>query len=324
MRQWLACALREWVAKKAGACRLLVWVAAVMLLLVFPRGSHGQDKPAVLCDRVWQSIGPLAEMMHGVPNTVGLPDGGEIRGLQMKSLYLHDGTQFEPSTIFESSCYLDRVLPNKARAALVDAAQSVLSRSRGQDNRTILEGLFRETDVRFDSMFDGQGSFLALLDYLAFELKVAGFRSSSPLPLERDAFSHGVYFEGHIMRLLWLSYLRHRGVMGVEPLIGYVVGLNRSLAPPAVLSSKACRAGIDYQWPTVSDPIKTFLDVQHEGEYVHWGVCPSAGTLWVYSYKKGWRKVPDEEAGELCERAESSPMGDRAAKLSEFCKARHR
>lgn len=259
------------------------------------------------CTALWSNIGSLREINHSLPKTAVLPDDGVVTGFIIKSLHFRDGTRFVPRNLEESNCYLDRVLQKKVRDALTQGAASALRDHSGDDPEELLDLMSQKTDELLDRMFIRGGmhpgtGMSALLSYLESDYELKGYERSNVGPLEKQAFSLGIYWKIHETSWLWVSYVQHLGVKGFdsEYLTKYLRALDISSAPPATLSAVGCDGGIEYRWPSVSTPIRTFADLGDDFD-VHWGICKTSGELWVYYHFRGWQKVPDPEKSAFCE-----------------------
>jgi hypothetical protein len=263
----------------------------------------------------------LREEARGIPWVFGVPDSGVVEGVTTKSLYRADGSVFLPSSVQESDCYLDRILPPEMRAVLTQSARRAIARNRRADTRALLEALTDATDDGLGKLFHAaDGGFLVFLLYISDEYSLQGVvnpeRAGGPINpsrLERDVYSRGVYKDWTIPTYLWLSYLSHLGVKEVRPLVEYLRSLDASVAPPRSLKPVGCPAGIQYQWPTLATgdnagPYRSF-------ESTHWGVCSSTGKPWIYGYKRRWREARDDEVSKVC-----GAYADVDPSFSEICR----
>jgi hypothetical protein len=165
--------------------------------LLAPIASLAMEKPDPAYLELWKRTGPLKEVTHGVPLVIGLLEA--VEGLHVKSLFRADGSRFVPSAIQESNCYLDRILPSELRTALIECARSAVSENQRADPSALFEAIDDATDRRLAELYhndrDGLGTFLG---FLVRDYDIQGIRRSTPSPLERAAYSRGVYTDRNI------------------------------------------------------------------------------------------------------------------------------
>jgi hypothetical protein len=268
------------------------------------------------CKSLWSRTGPLQETARELFRTDALPEDGTIGGFVLKTLSDARGQSFVPRTLAESNCYLDRVLPKSVREAVRAGASQAVLKSDDEPNER-LESLNDSINEKLDAIFVSQGmhpgtGVAALLSQLQTDYGLKGYNHSDVTILERAAFSSGLYSMNHVLGWIWLSYIEHLHVKGFDasPFITDFRARDASRAPPSTLKAPECPGGVDYHWPTVSTPIRTFAD---SGDVdVHWAVCEGTGDLWVYHYQHGWKQVPQDEKTKFCSRSLShQPSFDR-------------
>lgn len=266
-------------------------------LLVSAQGSWAATEAKAPCAELWQRSGALTEVTRAMARLNEVPDAGAIEGLEVKSLFRNDGMRFIPSSIQESSCYLDRALPYELRMALVEGAEDAIRHHRRSNPESLLDAMSNSTDRRLTKLYP-DFDYLSFLVYIEFEYYIVDIGYEGQSPLQRDAYLHGVYRKTSIARYLWLSYLEHLGVKGAGPAVKHIKTLEASYGPPSELKPDGCREGVSYQWPALFRPAMRRTDWDPPN---HWGVCSSTGQPWIYQLKRGWRKASDGEVKDLCE-----------------------
>jgi hypothetical protein len=210
------------------------------------------------------------------------------------------------TSIDDSNCFLLSVLRPEITAAIKRGAETYLvmprskRTSKGVDkllsvlgeaiNSTLPELSEREEDV-----------YLLLRIFVGGVYDFRGAHQGPMSPLEKEGGARGIYMANYLhdwVLFEFASFLTGSEVLRAES-TRLLKAYNVSSAPPKSYSAKGCKQIIFYNWPTLSTPIESYDD--GVGDYdVHWGVCPDDHSLWVYHYKRGWKRASEDEVLRMC------------------------
>lgn len=273
--------------------------------------SHELD-----CASLGAASSQLRVEWRSMPVTIAIPEDGVIEDFRVGTLYRSDHSRFVPSTVSEAVCVIERSLEPPVLKAIVAGAKQGEMSGRGLEFEEQMESVYREVGEQLDLLYSDSGlpkgsGLTKVLWHLQNEIAVNSL--SYPSQLQVATQNLGIYSANHVAWYVLAEFLNGKGV---DPeftgnLITHMRAKDRSIAPPATLRPRNCEGGIQYLWPTVSLPIASFKDVASD-ENVHWGICKSTQSVWVYHFSSGWIEASQEEIPKVCER-----FGDR----SDFARA---
>jgi len=279
--------------------------SVLLLLTLFSTAVLAKDD--VDCAKIWDQVRRIHEVEEPQFRVPQVPEQGVISGLSFKSLYFDNDRRFIPASLAESNCSLDRMLGQRVREAVRAGAIAYTRTVRKRASEERVERLSTDIDTELDKSFvplgmaPGTGlNRIRSLMQNAFDIQLPSKQIRSPL--QKLAFDSHLYTPSAILTWLQVAYVQHLGVDGFnsEELIEALRALDASYGPPRNLKVRDCAEPLGYQWPTVSLPISTYKDID-EYDVVHWAVCKPSGDIWVYHYRRGWKKAQSTEKAQVCE-----------------------
>lgn len=169
------------------------------------------------CSAVWAAAGPILEEPVAVWVVPQVPDEGVISTFVISELRASDGELFEPRTLEEGVCALDRMLGDKTRDAVREGLADYLQAPDGESVETKLEEIERLIDTRLDRLYVQHGmrpgtGILNIRVHMTSQLGIRRFGGEEVYsPLQREAASLRITTPNLVLDWVWVEYLDYLG-----------------------------------------------------------------------------------------------------------------
>jgi hypothetical protein len=173
------------------------------------------DAEDIDCSTIWAAAGPVLEEPVTVWVVPQVPDEGVISTFVISELRAGagDGELFEPRTLEEGVCALDRMLGDETRDAVREGLADYLRAPDGASAETKLEEIERFINTRLDRLYVQHGmrpgtGILSIRVHMTPQLGIRRFGGEEAYsPLQREAASLGVTTPNLVLDWVWVEYL---------------------------------------------------------------------------------------------------------------------
>jgi hypothetical protein len=283
---------------------------AAVLVCAFARVSGAAPALAFDTSECTKTFGAIDGMRVADLSRLVDPQFPDESGVFPNGLFFElmksDGAPYTPSTMDESNCYLDAVLGKEVVSAMVKGAKRAVDGTHaGSSALKQIEKVFKSVDDEISRTIPvSQTTRLSLLDIRIFiedRYRLQMPIRVAPSPMQAAIYGDDIYQEWTSVDYVLVRFLAHRGVkLNIDSIREAFQDRDKSVAPPTIISSRDCDAGIDYEWPTISGaPSSAGGKMPMDGS-VHWGRCRSTNTIYAYVRGRGWRKATAKEREEVC------------------------
>lgn len=279
-------------------------IVLLLLIVLLVNQSRAAD-----CAAVWTENDDIAAVARSVPLTPNFSSRGDHREFTMMELRTVNGELFRPENLAEAVCALRRMLDARTIEFIAEGVQHFVERSTGnsssEDEFVRLRQSIDESLNRFNRHYPDL--VISLTSTIFFEMtwqfgiRTGVYTDYPNSPLQQYALSQRVYSPSAVKNWIWVSFLGDLGVIGFDSdsMLQYALSLDADLAPPNSLNVAACPEPLSYEWRTSTMAASTFADPDYL-ESVHWGVCTSLSTLWVYHHRYGWSQANQDDEEYIC------------------------
>jgi hypothetical protein len=233
--------------------------------------------------------------------------------------------RYQPANLEESDCLLERILPEKVRAAFI-AGVHLATASKGLSANESRERIFEEVNRAIDESASGPDS--GMLIALALRSEIAsmfGFRDGIHFqdrsPLTKHVNSLGVYISQDVEWSMWMHFADHLGLHEVNyrSVLRNAQTASVRFVPPTQFEVRGCPQPIIYQALSISQPIlrkpSSIEDVDH------FGICKQTKRFWSWSRHHGWRPLSTQQSVSFCANLHRSHFFLWDAQFQEICES---